>query len=134
MVFDVTLISVLILMLVQVPLIRSMGRRLGVVKEEEPVELDVESAPLDGMRAQVLGFEVPAGSGLVGTFITEIGLPTGAVVSLVVRGDEAIAPDVHTRLRAGDRVLVVTTEETRTATEQRMQQVASKGRLARWLT
>jgi cell volume regulation protein A len=134
MVFDVTLISVLILMLVQVPLIRSMGRRLGVVKEEEPVELDVESAPLDGMRAQVLGFEVPAGSGLVGTFITEIGLPTGAVVSLVVRGDEAIAPDVHTRLRAGDRVLVVTTEEARTATEQRMQQVASKGRLARWLT
>jgi hypothetical protein len=31
-------------------------------------------------------------------------------------------------------VLVVTTEEVRSATEQRMQQVASKGRLARWLT
>ena len=134
MVFDVTLIAVLILMLVQVPMIRSLGRRLGVVKEEEPVELEVESAPLDGMRAQVLGFEVPAGSGLVGTFITEIGLPKGAVVSLVVRGGEAIAPDVHTRLRAGDRVLVVTTEEVRSATEQRMQQVASRGRLARWLS
>lgn len=134
LVFDVTLIAVLILMLVQVPLIRAAGRRLGVVKAEEPVELDVESAPLDGMRAQVLGFEVPDDSGLVGTFITEIGLPEGAVVSLVVRGEAAIAPDVHTRLRAGDRVLVVTTEEVRAATEKRMQDIASRGRLARWLS
>ena len=133
LVFDVTLISVLILMVVQVPLIRSAGRRLGVVKEEEPVELELESAPLDGMRAQVLGFEVPTGSGLVGTFVTEMGLPVGAVVSLVVRGDQAFAPDANTRIRVGDRVLVVTTEEARAATEARMLAVARRGRLAGWL-
>jgi cell volume regulation protein A len=133
LVFDVTLISVLILMVVQIPLIKSAGRRLGVVKEEEPVELELESAPLDGMRAQVLGFEVPTGSGLVGTFVTEMGLPAGAVVSLVVRGDQAFAPDANTRIRAGDRVLVVTTEEARAATEVRMLAVARRGRLAGWL-
>jgi potassium/hydrogen antiporter len=133
LVFDVTLISVLILMVVQIPLIKSAGRRLGVVKEEEPVELEVESAPLDGMRAQVLGFEVPTGSGMVGTFVTEMGLPAGAVVSLVVRGDQAFAPDANTRIRAGDRVLVVTTEEARAATEVRMLAVARRGRLAGWL-
>ena len=132
LVFDITLITVLILMLVQVPLIRTAGRRLGVVKAEEAVELEVESAPLDGMSAQVLGFEVPTGSGLVGTFVTELGLPEGAVVSLVVRGERAIAPDANTRLRAGDQVLIVATEEVRAATEARMQAVARSGRLARW--
>lgn len=133
LVFDVTLIAVLILLVLQVPLIRAAGRRLGVVKAEEAVELELESAPLDGMRAQVLGFEVPAGSGLVGTFVIEMGLPVGAVVSLVVRGDQAIAPDANTRLRAGDQVLIVTTEETRAATEARMLAVARRGRLANWL-
>lgn len=133
LVFNVTLIVVLILLLVQVPLIRVAGRRLGVVQQEEAVELEVESAPLDGMQAQVLGFEVPAGSGLIGTFIPEIGLPTGAVVSLVVRDGSPLVPDRHTRLRAGDQVLVVSTEEVRADTERRMQQVARGGRLARWL-
>jgi cell volume regulation protein A len=133
-VFDVTLIVVLILMLVQVPLIRLAGRRLGVIRTEEAVELELESAPLDGMRAQVLGFEVPAGSGLVGTFVAEIGLPPGAVVSLVIRQGDAIVPDANTRLRSGDEVLVVTTEEARAATEDRMRAVASRGRLARWLS
>lgn len=133
LVFDVTLLTVLILVLVQVPLIRVAGRRLGVIRPEEAVELELESAPLDGMRAQVLGIEIPAGSGLVGTFVTEVGLPEGAVVSLVVRQGEAIAPDMHTRFRAGDQVLLVTTEEARAATEERMRAIARRGRLARWL-
>ena len=133
LIFDVTLIAVLILLLIQVPLIRFGGRRLGIVTDEEAVELDVESAPLDGMHAQVLGFEVPARSGLVGTFVPEIGLPEGAVVSLVVRDGTAIAPDANTRIRAGDRVLVVSTEEVRAATEARMLAVARRGRLAAWL-
>jgi cell volume regulation protein A len=55
-------------------------------------------------------------------------------VSLVVRGEKAIAPDANTRIRAGDQVLIVTTEEVRAATEARMQAVARRGRLARWLS
>jgi cell volume regulation protein A len=132
LVFDVTLIVVLILMLVQVPLIRGAGRRLGVVKADEAVELELESAPLDGMQAQVLGIEVPEGSGLVGTFVSEVGLPEGAVVSLIVRAGTAIAPDANTRIRAGDQVLIVTTEAAREATERRIRDVVQRGRLARW--
>jgi potassium/hydrogen antiporter len=132
LVFDVTLIVVLILMLVQMPILKRVGQRLGVVKSDEAVELELESAPLDGMQAQVLGIEVPAGSGLVGTFVNEIGLPDGAVVSLIVRAGTAIAPDANTRVRAGDQVLIVTTEEAREATEQRIRDVVDRGRLARW--
>lgn len=131
--FDVTLIVTLILMLVQVPLIRMAGVRLGVVQRDEAVELELESAPLDGMQAQALGVEVPVDSGMVGTFVTEIGLPQGAVISLVVRGDEALVPDANTRVRAGDRLLVVTTEEARTGAEERMRAIARHGRLAGWL-
>jgi cell volume regulation protein A len=133
LVFDVTLIVVLILMLVQMPVLKRVGTRLGVVKPDEAVELELESAPLDGMRAQVLGIEVPAGSGLVGTFVSEVGLPEGAVVSLIVRADAALAPDENTRIRAGDQVLIVTTEEAREATERRIREVVQRGRLARWL-
>lgn len=131
--FDVTLIVTIILMLVQVPLIRLAGQRLGVVSRDEAVELELESAPLDGMRAQVLGVEVPEDSGLIGTYISEIGLPVGAVVSLVVRGETPIVPDANTRIRAGDRVLIVTTQEARRDAEARMQAVSRRGRLAGWL-
>jgi cell volume regulation protein A len=132
-VFDVTLIVVLILMLVQMPVLKRVGRRLGVVKSDEAVELELESAPLDGMQAQVLGIEVAEGSGFVGTFVREVGLPDGAVVSLVVRDGTAIAPDLHTRIRAGDQVLVVTTEQAQPAAEARIRAVARSGRLVRWL-
>jgi potassium/hydrogen antiporter len=133
LVFDVTLIVVLILMLVQLPVLKRVGRRLGVVKSDEVVELEVESAPLDGVQAQVLGIEVPDGSGFVGTFVNEVGLPEGAVVALVIRDGAAIAPDVNTRIRAGDQVVIVATEEAQMATEERIRSVARGGRLARWL-
>ena len=134
LVFDVTLLVVLALLLVQTPILAPLGRRLGVVLPNEVVELEVEAAPLDGMHALVLGIEVPEGSGFVGTFVPEIGLPDGAVVALVVRDDRAIAPDVNTRIRAGDQLIIVTTEEARTATDARIREVARGGRLARWLS
>ena len=133
LVFDATLIIVFVLLLVQTPLLPGIGRRLGVCLPEQTTELEVESAPLDGMQAVVLGLEVPPKSGLVGTFVQEIGLPAASVVSLVVRNESPIVPDAHTRLKAGDRLVIVTTEQARKATEDRMQAVAERGRLARWL-
>lgn len=131
-VFDVTLLVVLILMLVQIPLITRMGRRLGVVLPGETTELELESAPLDGMQALVLGVDVPPGPGLAGLFVSELGLPESAVAALVVRGGVALAPDAYTRLRPGDQLLVVTTEQARVATQERLRLVARHGRLAHW--
>ncbi len=133
LIFDVTLLVVLALLLLQTPVLAPLGRRLGVVQQEDAVELELESAPLDGIQALVLGVEIPAGSGFVGTFVSEIGLPEGAVVALVVRGDRAFSPDVNTRVRAGDQLLIVTTEDARRAAEERIRAVARRGRLARWL-
>ena len=133
LVFDATFIIVLVLLLVQTPLLPRLGRRLGVCLPAEAVELEVESAPLDGMRAVVLGVEVPAGSALIGTFVQELGLPDGAVVSLIVRSDAPLVPDANTRIREGDRLVVVTTEMARARAEERIRQVSQRGRLATWL-
>jgi cell volume regulation protein A len=133
LVFDVTLLVVLMLLVLQTPVLERVGRRLGVVLSDEAVELELESAPLDGMQALVLGVEVSKGSGFIGAFVTELGLPDGATVALVVRASKAIAPDVHTRIKADDQLLIVTTEEARRATEARIREVAQRGRLARWL-
>ena len=132
-VFDATFIVVLILTLVQTPAIPWLSRVFRVNVAPEPGELDVDSAPLDGMRALVLGLEVPADSRLVGVYVRELGLPEGSVVSLVIRDDVAIVPDSETRLRSRDGLVVVTTEDGRRATEERLRALSRRGRLARWL-
>ena len=133
LVFDATLIVVLVLLIVQTPFLPSIARRLGVAVPGEAQELELESAPLDGMGAVVLGVDVPDGSALIGTFVSELGLPKGSVVSLIVRGKEAIAIDEHARIRTGDRLVVVSTERVRQATEERLRAVARDGRLATWI-
>lgn len=131
-VFDATLVVVLVLLLIQGPLIPRIAGRLGVVKSDEFVELEIESAPLDGMRAEVLGFDVPPDSRLIGLYAQELGLPKDAVLSLIVRDGRGLAVDEHARIRAGDRLLVVSTTQARSAAETRLQQVGRHGRLATW--
>ena len=127
-------IIVLVLLLVQSPFLPLLARRLGLDTPTGVTELELESAPLDGMSALVLGVDVPSGSGLVGTFVSELGLPRGSVVSLIVRGGQAQAVDEHSRIRAGDQLVIVSTQEGRDATEERLRAVGRDGRLASWLS
>lgn len=131
-VFDATLIVVFILLLVQTPFMPALGRRIGVCIPEQVRELEVESAPLDGMDAVVLGIDIVPDSALVGVYVNEMGLPEGAVVSLVITAGQAIAPTDHTRIRSGDQLVVVTTELAQAATEARLQTLSEFGRLAGW--
>ena len=131
-VFDATLAAVLVLTIVQTPLLPWIGRKLGIEEPGEPTELDVDSAPLDEMDAAVLNLEVRPDGRLVGMYVRELGLPKGAVASLLVRQGEGIVPDAETRLRAGDRLLVVAVDEVRDAAEGRLRAVARDGRLATW--
>ena len=49
-----------------------------------------------------------------------------------MRGEEAFTPEVETRLREHDQLLVVTAAGTRGATEDRLRAVDQRGKLARW--
>ena len=60
-------------------------------------------------------------------------LPRGAVVSLLVRTGHSLAPERNTRIKTGDRLLLVSTDSARAATEQALQDVSRNGRLAGWV-
>jgi potassium/hydrogen antiporter len=93
-----------------------VARLLGVSESAAAQELAVDAAPLDQLGADLLQVRIPQGSRMHGVYLRELRLPRGATVSLVVRGEEAFTPEVETRLREHDQLLVVTAAGTRGAT------------------
>jgi cell volume regulation protein A len=132
LVFDATLVLVVLLTLFQTPLLPLLSRRLGVARGVSPDELEVEAAPLDRLRASLLGFDVPDGSMLAGTYVADLRLPKGSAVALIVRDGQPQVPDRHTRLRVGDQLLVVATDDQAAAVTRRLRRVSERGRLAGW--
>jgi cell volume regulation protein A len=131
--FDVVFVLVVVYTVVQGTTVAPVGQLLGVTAPAEPTELRVETAPLERMRADLLELDIPNGSHLAGVYIDELRLPSGAVVTLVLRDEVGFVPDPRTRLRAGDSLLIVTTAAVREAAERRLRAVSRRGRLARWV-
>jgi cell volume regulation protein A len=131
--FDVVFVLVVVYTILQGSTIAPAARWLGMTAPAEPTELRVDSAPLDRMGAELLELDVPEGSHLAGVYIDELRLPSGAVVTLVLRDGEGFVPVPRTRLRAGDSLLIVTTAAVRHLAEGRLRAVSRRGRLARWL-
>lgn len=128
---DVVFVLVVVLTAVQGVGLPFAARRLGVTVAEVE-EIEVDAAPLDVLHADLLQVGVPAQSRLHGVYLGELRLPVGASVTLVVRDGVGFTPDLQTRLRHGDRLLVVTPRGAREATEARLRAVDAGGRLARW--
>jgi potassium/hydrogen antiporter len=128
---DLVFVLVVVLTLLQGTTLPLVARRLGVIASE-PQELGVDAAPLGELGADLLQVRVPPGSRLRGVYLRELRLPRGAMVSLVVRDEEAFTPGPDTRLREGDQLLVVTTAQAREAAERRIRAIDRAGRLARW--
>lgn len=131
-VFDLVFVLVVIFTLLQAPLLPSVARRLGVTSPVRATDLAVESVPLEELGAELLDVDVGAGSLIAGVEVFELRLPKGANVALVVRDDHTFVPGPSTLLRRGDRMLVVTTERVRDATEDRLLAVSRDGRMAGW--
>lgn len=130
--FDAVFVLVIIFTLVQAGTLAPAARRLGITAPAEAVEIHVETAPLEGMRADLLQIDVAPGSRLAGVHIDELRLPVGASVTLVVRDGAGFVPGPDTRLRTGDSLLIVATADVRDVAERRMRAVSRRGRLARW--
>lgn len=129
---DVVFVLVVVLTLIQGTSLPWVAQLLRVVRPGEAREIEVDAAPLDELGADLLQVRVPVGSRLRGVYLSELRLPAGATVSLVVRDGAAFTPNVETRLRERDQLLVVTTAAARNAAEQRIRAVDRAGRLARW--
>lgn len=130
--FDVVFLLVVALTALQAPALAPLARRLGLVERDHVRDLVVESAPLEHLAADLLDLRVPEGSGLHGAEIWELRLPATTSVALLVRDGRQIVPDRWERLRAGDRLVVVTGRHDRDAVERRLAAVSRDGPLHRW--
>ncbi|MFJ9786149.1 potassium/proton antiporter [Amycolatopsis sp. NPDC101161] len=129
---DAVFVLVIVLTLVQGATLGPLGRKLGLATKSEPHEVEVDSAPLDELGAELLQVRIQRGSKLHGVYLSELRLPTGATVSLVVREGAGFTPQKTSRLQENDQLLVVTTTVVRDAVERRLRAVDRAGRLARW--
>lgn len=129
---DAVFVLVIVLTLVQGATLGPLGRWLGLAKKSESHEIEVDSAPLDELGAELLQVRIQPGSKLHGVYLSELRLPVGATISLVVREGAGFTPQKTSRLQEHDQLLVVTTSVVRDAVERRLRAVDRAGRLARW--
>jgi cell volume regulation protein A len=130
--FDIVFVLVVVFTVVQGTSLPLVARLLGLVETDQPTEVEVESAPLEELGADLLHLRIPPGSRLHGVYVDELRLPREAVVSLLVRDGRALVPGDGTRLIRGDQLLVVASARCRDAAERRLRAVSRGGRLARW--
>jgi cell volume regulation protein A len=131
-VFDTVFVLVVVFTLLQGWSLPWVARRLGIATPLAPREVQVESAPLEELDADLLQLTVPEGSRLHGVYLPELRLPEDAAVVLIVRDGRSFVPDEHTRLHHGDQALLVSARGSREATERRLRAVSRAGRLATW--
>jgi hypothetical protein len=103
-----------------------------VIAPAEPLDVDVEAAPLEALHADLLQVQIPAGSRLHGVEIFELRLPAQASIALIVRDGKGFVPSPTTPLRTADRLLIVASAAVREQTERRLRAVSRAGKLAGW--
>uniref|UniRef100_UPI0012D2CBA3 potassium/proton antiporter n=1 Tax=Acrocarpospora pleiomorpha TaxID=90975 RepID=UPI0012D2CBA3 len=130
--FNVVFVIVIVFTLAQGPTLPFLARLLGLSAEGEARDLDVESAPLEELNADLLQVRIPPGSKMHGVEIFELRLPSDTAVTMVVRDGRSFVPAETTRLRSEDQLLVVTTAAQRDLVERRLRAVSRRGKLAGW--
>lgn len=129
---DAVFVLVIVLTLLQGATLGPLARLLHLDKGAETQEVEVDAAPLDELGAELLQVRIQQGSRIHGVYLSELRLPAGASVSLIVRDGKGFTPQGTSRLQQGDQLLVVATEQSRVAAERRIRAVDRAGRLARW--
>jgi potassium/hydrogen antiporter len=131
-IFDTVFVLVVVFTVVQGWSLPWMARTLGIATPLAPRDVQVESAPLGELDADLMQLTVPPGSRLHGVYLPELRLPEDAAVVLIVREGRSFVPDDTTRLRRGDQALIVAARRSRPEAERRLRAVSRAGRLASW--
>ncbi|MBC8075432.1 MAG: potassium/proton antiporter, partial [Chloroflexales bacterium] len=106
--FNLVFFIVLASVLLQGTTIPLLARLLGLNDPRQPdYHYPQEFVPSVDATSQVAEITVRSGAQAVGLSIMELGLPAGALVILVRRGDDKLVPSGATVLEAGDQLLVL---------------------------
>jgi potassium/hydrogen antiporter len=110
--FNIVFFAVVISTLLQGTTFEPLAKRLGVTTTEPALPRPLaETGTIRRLGAEVLEFPVGPDYALVGQRVRDLGLPRDALLSVIVRGEEAVLPRGSTRIEAGDRLHVVVRSE-----------------------
>jgi potassium/hydrogen antiporter len=110
--FNIVFFAVLLSTVLQGTTIEPVARWLRVTSEEPgrmPSVLEIGA--VRELGADVVEHLIRSGDAAAGARLRDLGLPRDALVSLIIRGDEALLPRGSTRLEENDRLLVLVRRE-----------------------
>jgi cell volume regulation protein A len=111
-IFNIVFFAVLLSTLLQGWTFEPLAERLGVTSSEPALPRPiVEIGTIRRLGADVVEHEVREGDAAAGARVRELGLPRDAIVSLLVRDEQALLPRGSTRIEAGDRLHVLVRRE-----------------------
>jgi cell volume regulation protein A len=129
---NIVFVLVVVFTLIQGPSLRPVAQALNLIPRDALREIQVESAPLDVLDAELLTMTVQPTSRLHNVTVLELRLPDPSVITLIIRDGHTFVPLPDTRIEANDQLLIVTTSTTRAAAERRLRAVSRRGKLAYW--
>ena len=129
---NIVFVLVVVFTLIQGPSLRPIAQALNLIPRDSLHEIQVESAPLDVLDAELLTMTVQPTSRLHNVTVIELRLPDPSVITLIIRDGHTFVPLPDTRIEANDQLLIVTTSKTRAAAERRLRAVSRRGKLAYW--
>jgi cell volume regulation protein A len=111
--FNIVFFAVLLSTVLQGSTFEQLARRLHVTTHEPALPRPLtEAGTIRRLGAEVVEYAVGPDEAIVGARVRELGLPRDALVTVIVRGRQAIPPRGSTRLEAGDRLHILVREET----------------------
>jgi potassium/hydrogen antiporter len=118
--FNIVFFAVVISTLLQGTTFEPLAKRLGVTTSEPALPRPLaETGTIRRLGAEIVEYPVGPEDAVAGHRVRELGLPRDALLSVIVRGDEAVLPRGSTRIEPGDRLHVVV----RTEVADRMDEV-----------
>jgi len=116
--FDLVFFVVLTSTLLQGTTFEPLARALGVTTTEPALGRPlIEVGTVRRLGAEVVEYPVRPDDAIAGRLVNELGLPREALVSIIVRGDEALLPRGSTQIQGGDRLHILVREPVRREVE-----------------
>ena len=110
--FSIVFFAVVISTLLQGTTVEWLARKLGLTTSEPALPRPlVETGTVRRLGAEIVEYPVGPDDAIVGQLVRELGLPRDALLSVIVRGNEALLPRGSTRIEADDRLHVIVREE-----------------------
>lgn len=116
--FNIVFFVVLTSTLVQGATFEPLARVLAVTAAEPALPRPlIEVGTIRRLGAEVIEYPVGESEAVVGRVVNELGLPRDALVSVIVRGEEALLPRGSTRIEGGDNLHIIARERVREEVE-----------------